>query len=184
MEFLVLLLVLIVVVPLITWAVIYNQFIKYKNKVAESLSLVDVQLKLRFDLVPNLVEVVKGYAKHESETLQKIVELRNKANSAIDEKEKIELSNELVSEMRNMFVIVEAYPQLKANEVYLKLMNELSEVEDRISASRRFYNSNVNAFNNLTETFPSNLIAKMYGFKKQDLFRVDTAEKLLPKVEL
>ena len=165
------------------WIVIYNKFIKYRNKVEESLSLIDVQLKMRFDLVPNLVECVKGYVKHEEETLSKLVELRNLAANQTQEKDKIATANKMVKEFKNFFVTVENYPELKASALFKNLMEELAEIEDRIAASRRFYNSNVNYFNTMVDSFPSSIIAKMNGFKKQELFKIEANEKVLEAIK-
>lgn len=171
-------------VPVLILVGIYNKFVKYKNKVAESLSLVDVYLKMRFDLVPNLVEVVKGYTKHEKEVLEKVVMLRNLSTKAENEKEKINLANQLVDSMKQIFVVVENYPDLKASNLYSNLFKELSEIEEKIAASRRFYNSNVNSYNTLTDTFPSNVVAGMFNFKREELFKIEVNEKILPQVKL
>lgn len=169
---------------IIVFIAYYNKFIKYKNKVAESLSMIDVHLKLRFDLVPSLVEVVKGYAQHEKEVFEKITTLRKAAVTTNNDKDLIKISNELVIQMKKMFIIVEDYPELKANSLFLKLMEDLRDIENKISASRRFYNANVNQYNILVEGFPSNLVALKYNFQKIEMFKIAVNEKILPIVNL
>ncbi len=167
---------------LITYIVIYNKIVRYKNKVKESLSLVDIHLKLRFDLVPNLVNTVKGYAKHEKEVLIEVTRLRNLAVDATDEKEKLEYSNQLVSQMKTLIAVAESYPELKAQTLFKGLMNQLVEVEDRIVSARRIYDSNVSEYNSLIKTFPSNILAKTYGYSEEVLFRIDANERIAPVI--
>lgn len=162
----------------------YNRFVTIKNKVAESLSLVDVHLKLRFDLVPNLVEVVKGYMKHEKDVLTTLVALRNQALEAKNENQKIEVANQLVSQMNKVFAVAENYPDLKSNKLFLTLMEDLRDIENKIAASRRFYNANINTFNNLVQKFPSSLVAGMFGYTTQPLFQIEVNERVLPKINL
>lgn len=162
----------------------YNKMVKYKNKVKESLRLIDIQLKLRFDLIPNLVKTVKAYSKHENEVFEKLIEARKNAVKATDEKEKLEYANEMVPEMRQVLIIAEDYPELKADSLYKSLMEELVLVEDKIAASRRFYDSNVSEYNTLIETFPNNIFASMYGFKEMELFKIDVGENFSSKINL
>ena len=162
----------------------YNRMIKYRNKVSESLRLIDIQLKLRFDLIPNLVKTVKAYAKHESELFEKIINTRNRAAKANDEKEKLECANELVPEMRQLLIVAEDYPELKADSLYKSLMEELVIIEDKIAASRRFYDSNVNEYNTLIDVFPNNMIASMFGFEKMELFKIDVGENFESKINM
>lgn len=175
---------LIGIILLTVFVAYYNKFVRYKNKVAESLSMIDIHLKLRFDLVPSLVEVVKGYAQHEKDVFEKIATLRKEALTSNDDKDLIKISNDLVVQMKKMFIIVEDYPKLKANNLFLKLMEDLRDIENKISASRRFYNANVNQYNILVEGFPSNLVAGKYNFQKIDMFKIAVNEKILPKVNL
>ena len=162
----------------------YNKAVKYRNKVREGLSLIDIHLKMRFDLVPNLVNAVKGYAKHEKEVFAEVIELRNKAVDATNENEKIEYANKLLSGIKSVVAIAEDYPELKAKSLYKKLMNSLVEIEDRIVASRRIYDSNVNLYNTHIETFPNNIICKCFGFSREELFRIETGEQIVPNVAI
>ena len=161
-----------------------NTMVRYKHKVSEALALIDIQLKLRFDLIPNLVNTVKGYAKHEKETFAEVIKLRNLALKTEDEKETIDLANKTVPLMKNIIAISEDYPELKASKLFLNLMEQLEEVEDKIVAARRIYDSNVNIYNTKLEVFPHNLIASMFGFEKEKLFRIDANEKININVEL
>ena len=162
----------------------YNKMVKYRNKVQESLRLVDIHLKLRFDLIPNLVSTVKGYAKHEEEVFSKLIELRKKAVDAKEEKQKLEYSNELVPNMRHLLVVAEDYPELKADSLFKSLMEELVLIEDKIAASRRFYDSNVSEYNTLISIFPNNIIGGMFGFKEEELFKIDVGENLASRINL
>ncbi len=163
---------------------IYNTMVKYRNKVKEAIALVDIHLKMRFDVVPNLVNVVKGYAEHEKKTLEKVIRLRNKAVGATGEKEKIDGANKLLSGLKTLFSVVENYPDLKASKVYRKLMNQLAEIEDKIAASRRIYDSNVNEYNNSIQKFPANLFAGGFGFEKSEYFKIDSGEEIVPEVRV
>lgn len=160
----------------------YNKMIKYRNKVQESLSLVDIQLKMRFDLIPNLVNTVKGYAKHEKETFKETIALRNAAVAATDEHEKLELSNKLVPKMKDIIMIAEDYPELQAQKLYKSLMEQLVDIEDRIVSARRIYDSNVNIYNTLISTFPNNMLASAFRFEKEKMYKIDAGENICPKV--
>lgn len=162
----------------------YNKMVRYNNKVAESFSLVDVHLKMRFDLIPNLVETVKGYAKHETKIFENIAKLRNLGMNTTSETKKIDTANKIVFETNKLLAVAENYPELKADGLFKNLMQELCEVENKISASRRFYNSNINVYNSLVEIFPYNQVAVLFGFKKQDLFQIEVNERVLPKVNM
>ena len=162
----------------------YNKMVRYRNKVKESLRLIDIHLKLRFDLIPNLVKTVKAYSKHENEVFSKLIEIRKKAVKAEDEKEKLEYANELVPNMRQVLIIAEDYPELKADSLYKSLMEELILVEDKIAASRRFYDSNVNEYNTLIEVFPNNIMASMFGFERMELFKIDVGENFSSKINM
>jgi LemA protein len=155
----------------------YNGLIKLRNRVKEAWSDIDVQLKRRYDLIPNLIETVKGYAKHESETFEKVVKARSAAMSAQSggtPEEQAVAENMLSSTLKSIFALSEAYPDLKANQNFLELQRELTDTEDKIQASRRFYNGNVRDFNTKIEVFPTNLVAGMLSFKKYDFFEVKT----------
>ena len=161
----------------------YNKLVHARNKVENQFSQIDIQLKRRADLIPNLVETVKGYAKHEKETFTAVIEARNKAVNAGTVNEKIEANNELTGALNKLFALAEAYPELKANENFLSLQNDLKDTEDKITNARQFYNDAAMAFNNLVEMFPSNIIAGMFGFKKFEYFKIEEKEKDVPKVE-
>ena len=156
----------------------YNKIVKYKNKVKQGLSLVDVQLKLRFDLVPNLTRLVKKYCEHEKEIIKEVTQTRKQAIEAASEKEKIVQANHLMKSMKNMIAVAEGYPELMADKLFSKFMEELSSIEDRISAARRIYDSNVNEYNTLIQAFPNSMIAKIFMFKEEELFQIDTGEKI------
>ena len=161
----------------------YNKMVKSRNKVKESLRLIDIHLKLRFDLIPNLVSTVKGYAKHEQEIFTKLMELRKKAIEAKDEKEKIGYANDIVPNINKVLFVAEKYPELKADSLYKKLMEELILVEDKIAASRRFFDSNVTRYNTIISTFPNVLIAKVFGFEEMELFKIDTGDNFFDRRE-
>jgi LemA protein len=174
----------IILVPLVWFIVQYNSLVGLRNYITESWSNVDTELKRRYDLIPNLVTTVKGYAAHERALLERIVELRNRcaanhgpvADQARDE-------GELVNALKQMLVVVENYPQLKADGNFLKLQGELINTENRIQAARRFYNGNVRDYRNKCESFPSNLVASMFNFRSQEFFSVPPSVKEVPNVE-
>lgn len=173
-------LVVILVLPAIFYITNYNSLIKYRQQVKEAWAGIDVQLKRRYDLIPNLVNTVKGYAKHEADTLEKVIAARNAAMSAPASSmpDKAGAENMLSGTLKSLFALSENYPDLKANQNFLKLQDELTETEDQISASRRIYNSNVEEFNTKIEMFPSNIVANLHHFKKADFFELtDTARK-------
>ena len=155
----------------------YNGLVVARNKVRDQFSQIDVQLKKRFDLIPNLVETVKGYAKHESETLEKVIEARNGYANAKTDAEKMAASKEMSQGVMQIFALAENYPELKANSNFLELQGQLKEVEDKISYARQFYNDSVLMYNNKIEMFPSNLVASMFGFKKEAFFEADEKER-------
>jgi LemA protein len=169
----------------ILWAVVqYNSLVRLRNYIAESWSNVDTELKRRYDLIPNLVATVKGYAAHEREVLERVVELRNRcaanhgpvADQARDE-------GQLVAALKQLFVLVENYPQLKADQNFLKLQGELINTENRIQAARRFYNGNVRDYRNKCESFPSNLVAGAFNFQAHDFFSVPPTVAGVPNVD-
>lgn len=169
----------IVIILAILWLIaVYNGLIKLKNRTDEAWSDIDVQLKRRYDLIPNLVETVKGYARHEQDTLQKVIEARNSAmQQSGNREEKAKAENTLSSTLKSIFALAESYPDLKANQNFLKLQDELSDTENKIQAARRFYNGNVRDFNTKIMVFPNNLIANTLGFKKYDFFEAEAGEK-------
>jgi LemA protein len=158
----------------------YNGLIRLKNRVDEAWSDIDVQLKRRYDLIPNLVETVKGYAAHERETLDSVINARNAAMQAQaggNAKAQAEAENALSGTLKTIFALAENYPNLKANENFLELQRELTDTEDKIQASRRFYNGNVRDFNTKLEVFPTNIIANMLGFKRREFFEIADAKE-------
>jgi Uncharacterized conserved protein len=158
--------------------VTYNAFVLLKNRVKEAWSDIEVQMKRRYDLIPNLVEIVKGYASHEKGTLEAVIQARNMAMSSqgsVEDKAKAE--NMLSGTLKSLFALSESYPNLKANENFLELQRELTDTENKIQASRRFYNSNVLALNTKLEMFPSNIIGKIFNFEKQQFFKLDEDEQ-------
>lgn len=173
-----LVIVLIIIVLLVLYVIsTYNGLIQARNKVKDQFSQIDVQLKRRFDLIPNLVETVKGYAKHESETLEKVIQARNNYANAKTEAEKVEASNEMSRGVMNIMALAESYPELKANTNFMDLQNQLKEVEDKIGYARQFYNDTVLMYNNKVEMFPGNLIASMFNFKKEVFFEANEKER-------
>jgi LemA protein len=179
---LILLIVLAVVVLYIIGG--YNGLVRLKNRTGEAWSDIDVQLKRRYDLIPNLVSTVKGYAAHESGVFEKVTEARAKAMSATGVADKGQAENMLTGALKSVFAIAEAYPDLKANQNFLELQRELSDTENKIQAARRFYNGNVMELNTKIEMFPSNIIAGMFNFEKRVFFELDDAAAKEPvKVE-
>ena len=166
------------------WLVgVFNSLVRSRNRVKESWSDIDVQLKRRYDLIPNLVETVKGYAAHESGTLDKVIQARAKAMGAQTVAEHAQAENMLTGALKSLFALSEAYPQLRAVESFTKLQDELADTENKIQAARRFYNTNVLSLNTRVEQFPSNIVASMLGFKKEVFFEiVNAAEKEPVKV--
>jgi LemA protein len=167
------------IVFLVGWIIsVYNGLIVLKNRVDEAWSDIDVQLKRRYDLIPNLVETVKGYAKHEAETLEKVIAARNAAMGAQGAEAHAAAENALSSTLKSIFALSEAYPDLKANQNYLQLQDDLKDAEDKIQASRRFYNANVRDFNTKIQVFPNNVIAGNLNFKKYGFFEIaDAAQR-------
>ncbi|MCX8083935.1 MAG: LemA family protein [Calditerrivibrio sp.] len=155
----------------------YNRFVSLRNMIDEAYSSIDVQLKRRYDLIPNLVETVKGYAKHEQMTLENVVRLRNIAQTSKGIHDKIKSENMLTSALRSVFALAESYPDLKANENFLSLQSALVEIENNIQAARRYYNAVVKENNTLCETFPSLIIAKIFHFGKREYFTLEDRER-------
>lgn len=169
--------ILIIVVLLILFIIsVYNSLVTLRQRVKNAFGQMDVQLQRRFDLIPNLVETVKGYMTHESDTLAKVTELRTAWAGAKTVDEKAKLDNELSNTLKTIMAVAEAYPELKANQNFESLQNELTETEDKISYSRQFYNDTVTRYNTKLELFPSNIIAGMFHFTAESLFEVDSAE--------
>jgi LemA protein len=167
-----------VVLIVIIWAIAsYNGFVRLRNTIEEAFSTMDVYLKKRYDLIPNLVETVKGYAKHEKDTLERVVAARNMAASATTLEDRVEKENILQGTLKSLFAIAESYPDLKANTNFLELQGELSRIEDEIANSRKYYNAVVKTYNIKTEAFPSSIIAGMFGFGRKPMFEVASGQE-------
>jgi len=176
---------IVVVVIVIIFISVYNKLVKLRNHRENAFADIDVQLQQRYDLIPQLVETVKGYAKHEKETLARIIELRNQAVNTTSIDGKIAIENQLSSALSGLKVTLEAYPDLKANQNFLQLQEEMSDIENKLASVRRFFNSATKEYNNAVQTFPSNLIAGMFGFSKAQMFDLGTERTTLnvaPKV--
>jgi len=171
------------VILILAGIAMYNGLIKLKNRTDEAESDIDVQLKRRHDLIPNLVNTVKGYAAHEKETFDRVIQARNAAMQAGSVHDKAEAENMLSNTLKSIFALAEAYPDLKANQNFLELQRELTDTEDKIMSARRFYNSNVRDFNTKVETFPTNIFAGMLNFTKREFFEAEESEKENVKVE-
>ncbi|MGN1342012.1 MAG: LemA family protein [Bacilli bacterium] len=161
----------------------YNNLVNARNKVNDQFAQIDVQLKRRSDMIPNLVETVKGYAKHEEKTLTEVIEARNKMATASGINEELEASNQVTLALNKLFALSESYPDLKANSNFMSLQNDLKETEDKLSYARSFYNDTVLNYNNLREQFPSNIVAGIFKFEKIDFFKTDEKSKETPQVK-
>lgn len=175
-------LLLIIILILLYGVFLYNRFVRMQNLCDEGWSGISVQLKRRYDLIPNLVECVKGYAKHEQSALEQIVEKRTLAMNAGTPAQKAQAENELTQSLKSLFALSESYPDLKANENFIQLQNSLNAVEDDLQNARRYYNATVRNLNTAVDSFPSNLIARQFGFAKREFFEIDDAEKENVKV--
>jgi len=173
------------IVLLFVWvAATYNILVRFKNRAKEAWADIDVQLKRRYDLIPNLVETVKGYARHEREVFENVTKARTRAMVAQTVKEKGEAENFLSSTLKSLFAVAESYPELKASSNFLELQRELRDTEDKVQAARRFYNGNVRDLNIQIESFPANLIASLFRFEKMELFELAEAEEReVPRVK-
>ncbi|MBD3281745.1 LemA family protein [Candidatus Uhrbacteria bacterium] len=175
---------LIAIIIIGAWLIaVYNGLIKAKNRTEEAFSDIDVQLKRRHDLIPNLVNTVKGYASHEASVFTQVTEARSQAMQAKSIDEKIDSENQLMGALKSLFAVAENYPELKANENFLHLQQELADTENKIQASRRFYNGNVRDFNTKLQVFPTNLIASILGFSAYKFFEAEEEAKAVPQVD-
>jgi LemA protein len=163
---------IILAVLVIAFIAYYNKFVRLVTRAKEAWADIEVQLKRRYDLIPNLVNTVKGYATHESGTFEKVTAARNAAMGAGNLQNRAEAENQLTGALRSLFAVAEAYPDLKANTNFLELQRELSDTENKIQAARRFYNGNVRDLNIATDSFPSNMIARMFNFAKMEFFDI------------
>jgi LemA protein len=166
-----------VLLPIVVWCVAaYNRLVNLRNMISESWSNVDAELRRRYDLIPNLVNTVKAYAAHERTVLEAVTEARGRAMDAVGgTQEHAQEENQLVQALRSLLAVAEAYPNLKADQNFLQLQHELVNTEDRIQAARRFFNGNVRDYNNLVQTFPSSIVAGMFGFRRRQFFEIEEA---------
>ena len=183
-----LIIILVVIVLIVLWIIgMYNRLVALRNNRENAFANIDVQLKQRYDLVPQLVETVKGYAKHESGVLEKVTLARAAAMNATDINSKIEANNQLTSALAGLKVVRESYPELKANQNFQQLQTELADIENKLAAVRRFFNSTTKELNTAVQSFPCNIIAGMFGFHKEPMFEVAPEERAAaekaPKVE-
>ena len=172
-------------VPILLLIVQFNSLVSLRNYIRDAWANIDTELKRRYDLIPNLVATVKGYAAHERQVLERVIELRNQrlANTGSSAAQQVQ-EQELVENLKQVLVIAENYPQLKADQQFLKLQQELVNTEDRIQAARRFYNGNVRDYRNKCETFPSNMVANLFGFRPEEYFNVEPAiRETVPKAD-
>lgn len=170
--------VLIIVVLIVLWGVsVYNTLVKLRNRVKDQWAQIDVQLKRRFDLIPNLVETVKGYTKHESETLEAVIKARNSYVTASVPEEQMKADGELTQAVSKLFALTESYPELKANTNFQALQTELTETESKIASARQFYNDTVMVYNNKVSMVPSNIIAGLFKFKPEVFFQANEKER-------
>ncbi len=168
---------------ILVWIIVaFNAFVRLKNQVENAWSQIDVQLKRRTDLIPNLVETVKGYAKHEKTVFENVTKARSALMSAGNAKEAAAADNMLTGALKSLFAVAEAYPDLKANQNFMQLQEELTGTENKVAASRQYYNDTVMEYNTKRESFPSNVIAGLFHFAEKDLFEIPEAEKAVPKV--
>ena len=170
--------VVILIIAIVAWIIsTYNAFVRLRNNVEEGFSPMDVYMKKRYDLIPNLVETVKGYAKHEEETLSKVIQARNMAMNSATAEEQMKNDNILTGTLKSLFAVSEAYPQLQANQNFMDLQNQLKTLEAEIANSRKYYNGVVKVYENKREVFPSNLIAKWFKFQEKPFYEVDNEEE-------
>ena len=176
--------ILVLVILLVLYVIsTYNGLVQLRNNVKDQWAQIDVLLKRRADLIPNLVETVKGYAKHEKETLDAVITARNKAVSATTPQEEMKADGELTHALTRLFALTESYPDLKANTNFMDLQSNLQEAEDKIAYARQFYNDAVLKYKNKLEMFPSNIVASIFGFKPEAFFEVNENEKVVPNVK-
>jgi LemA protein len=170
--------VVVFIIGLVVWLIsMYNKFVSMRNGVEEAFSTMDVYLKKRYDLIPNLVSTVKGYAKHEKETLENVIKARNMAMNSQTSEEKVANENVLSGALKTLFAVAENYPELKADSQFLSLQSTLNSIETDIASSRKYYNGNVKTYNIKVEAFPSNIVAKWFKFAKKPLYEVDNNEE-------
>lgn len=174
----------VIAIILIYFLITYNKLINLKNRVEEAFSTMDVYLKKRWDLIPNLIETVKGYAKHEKDTLNEIVSLRNKSYDNMTNSDKLLANNKVTKDISRLMLLAESYPDLKANQNFIDLSKQLTALEEDIANSRKYYNGTIRLMNNMVEMFPSNIVAKILGYKQLKMFEAKQEEKENIKVNL
>jgi LemA protein len=179
----VIIIVAIIVLGVIIFMVMYNGLVRLRNRVDNAWSQIDVQLQRRHDLIPNLVETVKGYAAHERQTLEAVVQARNQAIQAQGPAEQAQAENVLTGALRQLFALAEAYPDLKANQNFLNLQEELTSSEDRVAYARQFYNDSVLKYNNKLQSIPTNIIAGMFNFSEREYFEGEETAREVPRVQ-
>lgn len=182
MSALIWLLIVIIVIVVLAFIMYYNRFTVLGNRIDNSLSQIDVQLKKRADLVPNLIETVKGYAKHEKGIMQEVVNARKALIGAKDIQGRAKAGAQLQSALKSIFALAENYPQLKANENFLQLQQELAAIEDRIAYARQYYNDSILSYNNSVQTFPGAMFAGLYGKQKKEMLQITAEERTVPKI--
>jgi len=175
--------IIIVAIIVLMFIFYFNRFVVLGNRIDNSLSQIDVQLKRRADLVPNLIETVKGYAKHEKKIIEDVTKARASMLKASNIEGKVKADNQLEKALKSIFALAEAYPDLKANTNFLQLQQELASIEDKIAYSRQFYNDSILTYNNSVETFPGAFFAKIYSKKEKEHLKIAEAERVLPKVK-
>ena len=167
-----------VIVVIVLWIVsTYNSLVGLRNTCKEAFSTMDVYLKKRWDLIPNLVETVKGYAKHEKDTLQEVISLRNTPYESMSDDEKVKTNQKLSQSVTKIMALAEAYPELKANENFIDLSNKLTKIEDDIANARKYYNGTIRIYNNKVQMFPNNIFAKLFGYKTKRMFEASLEDK-------
>lgn len=176
-------LLIVIAVLILIFIAMYNRLVVGRNRVRNAWFQIDVQLKRRYDLIPNLVETVKGYAAHERGVFEKVAELRNRAMSAKTVSEAADANNQLTATLKTLFAVAEAYPNLKANENFMRLQEELTTTENKISFARQFYNDVTMSYNILVQQFPTNLFAALFGYKPEDFWHTSEEEKAAVKVK-
>lgn len=180
----IIILIAVIVIIALYIAATYNKLIKSRNTVDEAFSTMDVYMKKRWDLIPNIVSSVKGYAKHEAETLEKVIAARNSGYSSLNPQQKLEANAELSTAIKSLNVVAEQYPELKANQNFMDLNAQLKTTEEDIANARKYYNAVVKQYNNLTQMFPSSIVASMFHFEKREMFTVDdSSQREAVKVE-
>jgi len=184
MDYIIIGIILLILIILVVGTIgIYNSLVNLRNRVKNAWSQIDVQLNRRADLIPNLVETVKGYAKHEKTVFENVTKARSSLMSAQTPKENADANNMLTGALKSLFAVAENYPELKANQNFLELQSQLAETEDKIAYSRQFYNDTVLMYNNKIQMFPSNLLANQFNFTEAEFFEVEESAREVPKVE-